>query len=318
MTLQDPYKWAKCRIEHLLGEIRPLGGNQGPISPGDTWSVKKILVLDYYLEASWPIFRKYFEEWYYVDTHCGSGMFKVSQTDSHSDVLFPGSPLIALLRPDDKRYTKHLLSDSDGAAVDALRGRLSKLGVPAANLCETAVRDFAETSKLVKSMEKRGRAFVVNVDPAGFKHLAWSDLERILSVDKADVFVTLMIYALGMGRPQAQDMDGGMAATFDRVFGSDEWKKCRNNDDLTTLYMEQIRAKKKYVEKLPVFATRNRALYQLIFASNNKGGAGRIIDYTKKIADKVTTSMIAGAVGVVTEKNQDLDGYMGAGSGGAA
>ena len=318
MTSQDPYKWAKCRIKHLLNEIRPLEGNQGPVSPGDTWSVKKILVLDYYLGASQLIFRKYFDEWYYVDTHCGSGMFKVSQANSHNDVLFPGSPLIALLRPDDKRYTKHLLSDSDITAVDALRRRLSKLGVPAGNLCETAVRDFSETSKLVKSMKKRGRAFVVNVDPAGFKHLAWSDLERILSVDKADVFVTLMIYALGMGRPQAQDVDGEMAVTFDRVFGSDEWRKCKNNDDLTSLYMQQIKTKKRYVERLPVFATRGGAMYQLIFASNNASGAGRIIDYTKKIADKVSTEMIADAMGVATNKSQDLDKYMGASGEGAA
>ena len=196
LTSQDPYKWAKRRIKLLLDEIRPLRGDQGPVSPGDMWSIKKILVLDYYLSASQTIFKKHFAEWCYVDTHCGSGMFKVEQADANSDMLFPGSPLIALLRPDGKDYTKYLLSDSDGAAIDALGGRLSKLGVTTGNPCETAVRDFSETSKLVKSMEKRRRAFVVNVDPAGFKHLAWSDLERILSVDKADVFVTLMIYAL--------------------------------------------------------------------------------------------------------------------------
>ena len=316
MTSPDPYKWTKCRIEHLLGRIKPLRGDQGPVSPGDMWSVKKTLVLDYYLGASQPIFRKHFNEWYYVDTHCGSGMFKVEQADAHSSTLFPGSPLIALLRPDDKHYTKYLLSDSDGAAIDALRGRLSKLGVTTGNSCETAVRDFSETSKLVKRMEKWGRAFVVNVDPAGFK-LAWSDLERILSVDKADVFVTFMSYGIRLGTPHAQNADHGMAATFDSVFGSDEWKKC-NNNDLTELYVQQIRTKKEYVEKLPVFATRGPEIYHLIFASNNKGGAGRIIDYTKKIADGVSTAMIAAAMGVATNKSQDLDRYMDARGGGAA
>ena len=317
MTSPDPYKWAKCRIKLLLDEIRPLRDDQGPVSPGDMWSIKKILVLDYYLGASQPIFKKHFPEWCYVDTHCGSGMFKVEQADANSDMLFPGSPLIALLRPDGKHYTKYLLSDSNVAAVDALRGRLSKLGVTTGNRCETAVRDFEQTSKLVKRMEKWGRAFVVNVDPAGFK-LAWSDLERILSVDKADVFVTLMIYGIRLGRPHAQGADGGMAATFDSMFGSNKWKDCSNSDDLTRLYMQQIETKKRYVEKLPVFATRGGALYQLIFASNNKGGAGRIMDYTKKMADRVTTAMITDAVGVATNKGQDLDGWMTDSVGGAA
>lgn len=313
---QDPYKWAKRRIGRLLDEFGPLSGERDPISPGGIWSVKKILVLDYYLAASHNIFKKNFKELYYVDTHCGSGMFKVKQADAHNDMLFPGSPLVAALRPDGKHCTKCLLSDSDGAAVAAPRARLSKLGMSAGGpACEAAVRDFAATSRMVKRMEQWNRAFVVNVDPAGFRELAWSDLERILSVDKADVFVTLMSYGIRLGRPHAQNAAHGMAATFDRVFGTGEWNACDNNDDLVDLYVRQIKSKKKYVEKLPVFATRGPEVYQLIFASNSQGGAGSIIDYTKKIADRVTTEMIAGAVGVAANKAQDLDGWIPGGGG---
>lgn len=282
MTTQDPYEWAKRRIGDLLGAIKPLRNERGPISPGDIWSIKKILVLDYYLAASYNIFRKNFREFYYVDTHCGSGMFEIHRGDA-GKMLFPGSPLAAMLQADDKRWTKYLLSDSDDAAIAALRDRLAILGHPADGpLCEAAARDFASTAKMIKGMEQWGRAFVINVDPTGYKYLAWSDLEKLLSVNKADVFVTFMSYSLRLGRPQAQGSDGKMADNFNRVFGTSEWEDCKNNDELTSLYMRQIETKKKYVEKLPVFATRGPKIYELIFASNNKRGAGSIIDYTKK------------------------------------
>ena len=311
MTTQDPYEWAKRRIGYLLDAIKPIRGEDGSISPGDIWSIKKILVLDYYLAASHDIFKNYFDEWYYVDTHCGSGMFKIRQDNDNNGMLFPGSPLAAMLRPDNKRCTKYFLYDYDDKAIDALQGRLEGMGTRIdRSLYETAVSDFASTSMQVKKMERRGRAFVVNVDPAGFKHLAWSDLERILSVGKADVFVTLMSYTIGMGRTQAQDINGEMAATFDRVFGTNEWRECHNNDDLVDLYIRRIKTMKKYVEKIPVRTTQGSVIYQLIFASDSSGGAGKIIDYTKKIADKVTTDMVAGAVGVATHKTSDLDRWL--------
>ena len=309
---QDPYKWAKQRIEHLLGKIGPLHNDQESISPGNIWSVKKILVLDYYLRASQPIFKKYFKEWYYVDTHCGSGLFQTNQGDDDAGVVFPGSPLIAALESCDKPFTRYFLSDADKDAVSTLKNRMKKLGINNDTLYTISVRKFARMSWLLKQMESWNKAFVVNIDPTGFVDLAWSDLERILSIKKADVFVTFMNYGIRLGRPHAQGMDDGrMAATFNRVFGTNKWKACNDNDDLVNLYMQQIRTQKKYVEKLPVFGSRGLEIYQLIFASNNQQGAGRIIDYTKKIADQVTTSMIADAMGVVTHKADDLDRWMG-------
>ena len=306
--VQDPYEWAKRRIGYLLGQIGPLRNDQGPISPGGTWSVKKTLVLDYYLRASQPIFKNHFKEWYYIDTHCGSGLFQTGQGSNNVGTAFPGSPLIAALNSRDKPFTRYFLSDVDKGAVAALRKRMKKLGMNDSTLYQTSVRKFARTSWLFKQMEGWNKAFVVNVDPAGFADLAWSDLERILSIRKADVFVTFMSYAVGLGRPHAQSMDdGGMADTFDHVFGSSSWKDCRHNDDLINLYMRQIKSKKAYTEKLPVFGSRGPAIYQLIFASDNKRGAGRIIDYTKKIADQVSTEMINNAMGVVTRRADDMD-----------
>ena len=63
--------------------------------------------------------------------------------------------------------------------------------MPADSLRDTAARGLAQESRLVKRREGRGRAFAVNVDPAGFKHPAWSDLGRMPSADKSDVFAAL-------------------------------------------------------------------------------------------------------------------------------
>ena len=303
----DPYGWAKKRIATILEASTPLAGDAGMVSPGMLWSIKKLLALDYYLSATRPIFDKNFEELHYVDTHCGSGLIKFEEDGLPEKARFPGSPLIALLKHQEKPFSGYHVSDESEEAISALKGRLGALaknGNPEAPV----VRSFAETAGMINGMAKWGRAFVVFVDPRGYKELLWKDVEKLLSVDKADVFITFMGYAMALNLPHALKQDS-QAGNFDGVFGNSEWRGCNNQDDLVSLYMRRIGTKKAYVEEIPIFRKGESKLYHLIFASGNKAGAGRVMDYTKKIMDATTTEMLTGAIKVAFG-SKDLDEWM--------
>ena len=80
---EDPYDWSKRKIEFLVDKINPIKDDKMKTSPGQIWSIKKLLVLDYCIQGFVVIFRKYFEKWVYVYTHCGTGLIGFEEEDLH-------------------------------------------------------------------------------------------------------------------------------------------------------------------------------------------------------------------------------------------
>jgi len=54
----DYYKWAKERIKFYIERINEIKNQDGKISPGKIWSVKKLLALDYYIHGFVTIMKK--------------------------------------------------------------------------------------------------------------------------------------------------------------------------------------------------------------------------------------------------------------------
>lgn len=146
--------------------------------------------------------------------------------------------------------------------------------------------------------------FLIFVDPKGYKDIKWTLIRELLSINKADIFITLMSYSLPLNIPHAKP-NTKAEKNFNELFGNEEWKNANNQQELVEIYLNQIRKYKKYVYTIPVYKTRQDKLYDLIFATNN-GGAKNIIDDTKGILDVVTTELIESALKVATNKKKDL------------
>ena len=303
----DPYDWTKDRISYLVQKIKLIKDDDQQVSPGKIWSIKKLLALDYYIAATHVIFKKNFNKWCFVDTHCGSGLIGFKDK-LLKDEKFPGSPLIATLRNETHPFSDYLMSDTSDESINTLKERLLKLKTNVGNRTYSPkIRSFSETAQIVKDMDSGwGNVFLVFIDPTRYTDLQWKDVEKLLSIDKADIFINFMSYSVALNRPHALKQEES-AKTFDNVFGTTEWRKCNSQDELVELYKKQLRTKKEFIEEIPIFRAGENILYHLIFASNNQKGAGRIMTYTKGIMDNVTTELIADALKVATNKSQDLD-----------
>ena len=309
VTKIDPYNWVKERITYLVRKIEPVKKDGKIVSLGNIWSIKKILALDYYIASTYAIYRKNFEYWYFVDTHCGSGMISFNEKLLDNE-KFPGSPLIATLRNSNNPFSDYFLSDTSEESINALKNRLSKLKDYVGNRTYSPeVRSFSETAEIIKNKDAWGNIFLIFIDPAGFKDLQWKDLEKLLSIDKADIFITFMSYGVALNRPHAHEKEES-GKIFDNVFGTPDWRKCNNQDELVDLYIRQIKTKKEYVENIPIFTAGERKLYDLIFASSNPTGAGSVMTYIKGIIDNVTTELIEEALKVATDNKEDLDKWL--------
>ncbi len=309
VTKIDPYDWVKERITYLVRKIEPVKKDGKIVSPGKIWSIKKVLALDYYIVSTHAIYRKNFEYWYFVDTHCGSGMIGFDEKPLDNE-KFPGSPLIATLRNSNNPFSDYFLSDTSEESINALKNRLSKLKDYVGNRTYSPeVRSFSETAEIIKNKDAWGNIFLIFIDPAGFKDLQWKDLEKLLSIDKADIFITFMSYGVALNRPHAHEKEES-GKIFDNVFGTPDWRKCNNQDELVDLYIRQIKTKKEYVENIPIFRAGENKLYDLIFASSNPTGAGSVMTYIKGIIDNVTTELIEEALKVATDNKEDLDKWL--------
>ena len=307
---KNPYDWTKDRVSYLVQKIILLKEDNYTVSPGQIWSIKKLLALDYYIEASHNIFKKNFTHWYFVDTHCGSGLIGFKD-DLLKDEKFPGSPLIATLKNEFYPFSDYILSDISEDSINVLKDRLLKLkDYVGGRTYSPETRSFSETVQLVKDKDSKwGNMFLIFIDPAGFKDLQWCEIEKLLSIEKADIFINFMSYGIALNRPHTEKYDE-TAETFDSVFGTSEWSNCNNQDELVELYIKQLRTKKKYVEAIPVFRSGKNKIYYLIFASDNSAGAGNIMTYMKEIMDNVTTELIETALKIATNKISNLDRWL--------
>jgi len=310
MSAIDPYDWVKERITYLVQKIVLIKKDGKITSPGQIWSIKKILALDYYIASTHAIFKKNFDHWYFVDTHCGSGLIGFDEKPL-DDEKFPGSPLIATLRNSNNPFSDYFLSDISEESINALKDRLSKLKDYVGNRdYSPEVRSFSETAEIIKNKDSWGNVFLIFVDPTGFKDLQWKDLEKLLSIEKADIFITFMSYSVALNRPHAALEKDESTKNFDNLFGTPDWRKCTNQDELVDLYIRQSKTKKEYVENIPIFRAGENKLYELIFATSNPAGAGSVMTYIKKIIDNVTTELIEDALKVATNKKEDLDKWL--------
>jgi len=304
---KDPYDWTKNRISYLVQKIELIKKDTRKVSSGQIWSIKKLLALDYYIASTHAIFKKNFNNWYYVDTHCGSGLIGF-EDELLKNEKFPGSPLIATLRNKINPFSDYIMSDISEESINVLKERLVKLKDYVGDRSYSPeTRSFSETAQIVKDKDSGwGNVFLIFIDPTGYTDLQWKDIEKLLSIEKADIFITFMSYSVALNRPHALKHEEG-AKTFDSVFGTEDWRKCTNQDELVDLYMKQIRTKKEFVEEIPIFRAGENKLYNLIFASSNPTGAGSVMTYIKGIMDNVTTELIEDALKVATNKKQDLD-----------
>ncbi|KAF6247510.1 hypothetical protein C6990_03380 [Nitrosopumilus sp. b3] len=302
----DPYEWAKERLEKLISKIETIKKDGLKTSPGDVWSIKKFFVIDYCIGGFVPIFKKWFRQFYYVDTHCGSGIIKFKERELE-DERFPGSALVSLFKPDEKSFTKYFLFDDEEESINALTKRISTLSDSIGSKSIIAEKkEFSDSITKIQELNNRGIAFLVVVDPIGFREIKWNLMEQLLNVDTADVIFTFMTHVIARHRSNCT-LDNSYGKSLTEFYGDESWEESTKGEELMKIYRNKIQTIKKHVYDIPVFQSGNQIAYHIIIATNSDG-ARNIVESARKIT-QVQTKMIDGGLKVVTNKRTEITDF---------
>ena len=302
----DPYDWSKIKLDEFIKKIEPIKNDGLKLSDGDIWSIKKYFVLDYLIDGFVTIYRKHFDNWFYVDTHCGAGSVGFKDK-ALSNVNFPGSALVAAFRNQTHPFTEYFFWDNDTEVILALSERLKKLGDSVGKHdYQPSVQEFEKSVNFIMKKVKFGSIFFFVIDPTGFKEVKWSLMKQLLSIEKADFIITFMTHVISRHRSNVKD-DNAYGNLLDEFYGNDKWLSYTEGEDLMKLYKSQIEQFKKHVVDMPVFQTGKQLTYHTLVATDNDS-ANNIIESAKKITH-VQTEMIDGGLKVVSNIQEDLTGW---------
>ena len=290
----------KDRIKHLEKDNLVL-------STGGVWSIKKLLALDYYLPAFKTICspKNKFKEWYYVDPFCGSGLIKLDEDDKDlSGQRFPGSAIIGTFGASIENYTDCFLSDIHEESIEVLKIRLGKSqSLLKKKNYEPKTMSFDDAVDFIEKKLSFGRAFLVFIDPIGYKEVKWKLMERLLKKGVVDILFTFMtdMIALNVAGADKNLSHKGL----NEFFGDDGWKNCKNGDELLQYYRSKIEGFGKKTYPIGIYKKGKTKLYDLILATRSTGG-GNVLRNLQRIMDKTNTESIRTAFKVISGKQHQL------------
>lgn len=309
-TISNSIQKSRENIQHIKSD--KLGK-----SIGNIWSIKKLLVLEYYL----PSFKKIcspknnFHEWIYADPFCGSGLFHLKKDPDFKNEFYPGSALVGTITAINNGFNDCLLFDKSVAYVKDLNQRLSNLKHLFNNKkIQAQEMTFEKSVPLILSKRVPYKtAILVFVDPAGYVPIKWKLMEKLYNEVGIDVILNFYTHRIAQN-VSASKKNKTHEKNLNEFFGDAGWQKFRSplekqnlGSKLLDYYITKIRTvSKKNVIEIGVFNRGMNKLYDLIVITRSKAGAD-VIRLAQDIMHNATTKAIKSEFKVQLKKQETLD-----------
>ncbi len=279
----------------------------------DVWSIKKLLILRYYVPDFLKIIRKYdYETIHYVDLFAGSGFIKIKEK------LIPGTPLVPLLTSkeivtDNNKlfFDQYHLADVNGKYVEALTSRVNTLNVGLHTHITVEQQDFQTSVDEIfpKSPsswnERKKNAYLVMLDPYGFD-VTWEHLSKILKSGAVDVIIYFPTRMISWNQLKDQS-----AEKLTKMYGNNDWVTFSSEDEFVERYCENIQKisvawKPMKTKTFEVNAGKTK--YHLICVSRSNG-ALNIFSDMKTLFDSVNVKLLESVFDTSVLSKPGLDGF---------
>lgn len=295
-SISNSIKTARNTFAHL--------NNDGlTTSIGDIWSIKKTLLLDYYMPAFSQIIlspKSNFKKCYFADPFCGSGIFTKFKDPELKNETFPGSALIGALNASKLGYTDCIFSEIDSKNVSALNSRLQKSKTRLKNREYSAqTLEFEKSVEKILKIRKYQVAVLILIDPDGYVPIKWKLMEKLIKQVGVDIILNFYTHRIAQN-VSASKKRSEHEQNLDEFFGDQEWKKIRDTrvntnvvgQKLLNHYLDKVRSiPDKTAIDIGVYKKGDNKLYDLILITRSAGGAN-VMRRAKEVMNNATTEAI--------------------------
>jgi three-Cys-motif partner protein len=244
------------------------------IWPLEPHTSAKHQILRKYLDAWLPILGTYNKRIVYIDGFSGPGRYKGGE---------PGSPIVALQAalahqaklPGELVF---LFIEKDNARADFLTAEIAKLRLTNAFKVRVERGEFADKlGSLLDALDSTSSQIAPTfalIDPFGFSGFPYALIQRLLSKNKCEVLVTVMVDSVNRWLEHPRET---IKAHIVDTFGTVESIKIAEGTgdrvaELKNLYHRQLNKAAKFVRYFEMRDHDGRLVYYLFFASNNALG----------------------------------------------
>ena len=231
-------------------------------------------ILQRYLEAWFPILSSYHSRIVYIDGFAGPGRYKGGES---------GSPIIALNVA--KNHRKALggelvfwFIDEREDRIEHLKAELSGMQIPDHFRVQPEAGRFHEkVGPVLQSIEADGAHIAPTfafIDPFGFSGIPFSLIKQILGHKRCEALITFQVDAVNRFLEHPND---NIVQHIVDAFGTDESISIAVSSgdrisELRQLYQSQLCSLAKFVRYFEMRDRKDRPIYYLFFATNNRLG----------------------------------------------
>lgn len=293
------FEWWSRRIETLQGQSQEADRLFQKIRvayPAGEWAILKLAILAYYVDIYTKIIKNHFDKAYYFDLFAGPGLNKIEELNL---ILF-GSPLISDRVPI-KKFDKLYLFEAKSEYADALRKLLPHAKVKCRDV------NGSEFKTIIKNLcSTPSTHFLAFVDPEGLE-IEWETLQHLFQFT-GDIIINCQ--CTGVARHALKgDKTPADIERLQRFFGTDEWKSCKNEEELFKLYLERIREHREIAIPIKVTSPHRFYYYIVVAVRKTKGSQKWIsaIEDTKEKIEKIKPEELESIVKRLSGRQEKLE-----------
>ncbi len=187
---------------------------------GGPWTMKKLEILEKYLDAYTTALKKQPFKLLYIDAFAGTGSLELGQDDQDAKDLLHGSARRAA-SIEDKPFDKLIFVEKDPercAELEKLRRAHSNRNIQIEN---SDANDFLRNLQLDRK-QWRGVLFL---DPFGTQ-VEWSTIETVASFEALDTWILFPVSAISRMLPKLKQLDDiaeKWGTRLTKVYGDESW-----------------------------------------------------------------------------------------------
>jgi three-Cys-motif partner protein len=231
-------------------------------------------ILRKYLDAWFPIMAKFNRRIVYLDGFSGPGRYTGGQ---------PGSPIVALQCAQTHRAPLaselvFLFIEERQDRADHLTSEIVQLLCPDRFKIDVKCGEFAtKLTEIIDGLDRDGNRLAPTfamIDPFGFSGIPYTLIQRLLSKDRCEVFISFMVDSINRWLTHPDDI---IRAHITETFGTEEPFAIAMAAEnrvvaLKDIYHRQLGKIAAFVRYFELRDLNDRVVYYLFFASNNATG----------------------------------------------